>query len=92
MAGAEEEREQGGGGPEAQGFAVPCVRDSTVDGGEAAGEGGLQVAAQKGLFEECHQKEAAGPLKTVGNGHGGGEQAAIEMEQAGGGEEEDQHG
>ena len=90
VAEAEDGGEDQGGGPEAEGVGAVRGGDGAEEGGETAGEGVLEIAAEEELFKEADDQEAEGPDGGVAGDCRAGEQEAIEDEQVGLPEDEDQ--
>jgi hypothetical protein len=57
VAEAEDGAEDYGSGPEAEGAGLLGCGEGTIEGGDAASEGELQISAEEGLFKERDERK-----------------------------------
>ena len=89
VAEAEQDGQDCGRGPEAQGWAVTGLEGPLIEAGEAARERVLDVAAGEVLLLQADQEEAEQPDGAVAENVAAKEQAAVDDEESGFHEGED---
>ena len=92
VAEAEEDGKDEGRGPEAERGAVASLERPFVDAGEAAGQSVLEVAASEVLLEQANHEEAEEPECAVTDCSRAEEETAVDDEEAGLPEGEDEEG
>jgi hypothetical protein len=90
VAEAEDKGEDQCGRPEAKGMAMAGIESQAIDGGEAASESVLNVAAKEVLFQQSDDEKAGQPDDSVAKNIAAEEEALVDHEEAGFGKDEDE--